>query len=221
MFSRQLLILSVLSVVSSAAHPGVIFVDDDNCPGPGSGTVVDPFCSIQSAIDAAVDADEIVVAPGTYFEAIDFLGKAVTLRSSDGPDVTTIDAGGPGGLGTVVTCENGEGADTVLQGLTITGGNEFFGGGMSNVGSSPTVTNCTFTGNLIEGIRNTTSTPVLTNCVLWGNYEQILDNPPFLTTVNCSNVQGGWSGRVRTTLTPIRSLPAQATAASSGRFGVR
>ena len=41
----------------------------------------------------AVNGDEIVVAPGTYNELIDFLGKAITLRASDGPDLTVIDAG--------------------------------------------------------------------------------------------------------------------------------
>ena len=45
---------------------------------------VGPGDSIQTATDTAVDTDEIVVAPGTYFETIDFLGKAITLRSSDG-----------------------------------------------------------------------------------------------------------------------------------------
>ncbi len=49
---------------------------------------VGPGDSIQAAIDAAVDGDEIVVFPGTYFETINFLGKAITLRSSDGAGVT-------------------------------------------------------------------------------------------------------------------------------------
>lgn len=70
------------------------------------------YPTIQQAIDAAVDGDEIIVAPGTYREAINLLGKAIHLHSSDGPDVTTIDAAG---LGTsVVTCAAGEGPDTIL-----------------------------------------------------------------------------------------------------------
>ncbi len=70
------------------------------------GTQVDPYCSIQTAIDSAVDTDEIVVAPGTYFETINFLGKAIWLHSSDGPEVTIIDAQQSG---SVVTCQGGEG----------------------------------------------------------------------------------------------------------------
>ena len=117
----------------------------------GGTTVADiinvgPGDSIQAAIDAAVDGDEIIVAPGTYFETINFLGKAVTVRSSDGPGVTVIDAQGSG---SVVTCGSGEGPDTVLDGFTITGGNGtgIGGGGMFDSGSSPTVTNCSFSGN--------------------------------------------------------------------------
>ncbi len=37
---------------------------------------------------------DVVVAPGTYFETLDTLGNAITLRSSDGPQVTIIDATG-------------------------------------------------------------------------------------------------------------------------------
>ncbi len=47
-------------VLFSTAHADMIFVDAGNCPGPGSGTLVDPYCSIQTAIDNAVDTDEIV-----------------------------------------------------------------------------------------------------------------------------------------------------------------
>jgi len=115
--------------------------------------VPEDYLTIQGAIDAATDGDEIIVAPGTYFEAINFLGKAVYLHSSDGPDVTTIDATG---LETsVVTCDSSESSDTVLEGFTITGGigtvvfypGYFHGGGMYNHNSSPAINNCTFTGN--------------------------------------------------------------------------
>ena len=102
------------------------------------------YPTIQEAIDAAVEGDEVIVAAGTYVELIDFLGKAITLRSADGPTVTTID----GNLaGTVVICRSGEGPDTILVGFTITRGAAPSGAGMRIVDSSPTVENCTFRQN--------------------------------------------------------------------------
>ena len=83
--------------------------------------VPEDFATIQACIDAAVSGvDECAVASGTYHETINFLGKAITVRSSGGADVTTIDATGLGG--SVVTCASGEGPNTVLDGFTITGG---------------------------------------------------------------------------------------------------
>ena len=53
---------------------------------------VNPGDSIQSAIDGANNGDEIEVSSGTYYEAINFKGKAVRLYSSGGPDITIINA---------------------------------------------------------------------------------------------------------------------------------
>ena len=138
--------------------------------------MAEPYCSIQTAIDNAVDMDEIVVAPGTYFEAINFLGKAITLRSSDGPEVTTID--GTGNFH-VVQCVSDEGANTVLSGFVITGGNangggdDDHGGGMVNNRGSPTVANCTFSENTARinggGMYNAGSSPTVNDCTFSGN----------------------------------------------------
>jgi hypothetical protein len=84
---KKLFAAVTVLAVSTAQAGVVIHVDAANCPGPGSGSVRDPYCSIQTAIDNAVDTDEIVVVPGTYFGDINFLGKAITLRSSDTAEV--------------------------------------------------------------------------------------------------------------------------------------
>jgi hypothetical protein len=134
-------LLAVAAMLSPRAGAATTwYVDDDNCPGPGSGTEADPFCSIQSAIMDAADGDEIIVAAGTYFETVNLVGKAVTLRSSAGPQDTVIDAQGNG---TVVI---GAGA-AVLDGFTITGGWADNGGGMLNSSGSPTVVDCRFVNN--------------------------------------------------------------------------
>ncbi len=82
--------------------------------------VPDDYATIQGALDAALDGDEIVVGAGRYEEAIDFLGKAMNLHSELGRLVTTIDATGLDA--SVVSCASGEGQDTILEGFTITGG---------------------------------------------------------------------------------------------------
>ena len=86
-------ILMLVMLGGSVSAQTTWHVDDDNCPGPGTGSVVDPFCSIQDAIDAAVDGDAIEVQPGLYFETINFNGKAVTLFSASGNPFDTIIGG--------------------------------------------------------------------------------------------------------------------------------
>ncbi|UCE60917.1 MAG: right-handed parallel beta-helix repeat-containing protein, partial [Phycisphaerales bacterium] len=87
------------------------------------------------------------------------------------------------------TCENsyhvvtadGTDATAVLDGFTVTGGNadaaaysHSYGGGMYNESGSPTVTNCTFSGNSAAthggGMYNyNNSIPTVINCVFTGN----------------------------------------------------
>ena len=69
------------------------------------------YVSIQAAINDANDGDEIEASPGTYYEAINFKGKAVRLYSSGGHDVTTVDGSG---AYHVVQCVSGEDANTIL-----------------------------------------------------------------------------------------------------------
>ena len=138
------------------------------------------FATIQAAIDAAKDGDLILVAPGTYGEAINLLGKAIELRSELGSAVTVIDGKSLGS--SVITCVNGESADTVIDGFTIRGGTGTFldppfagfsGGGMLNIDSSPTVQNCLFIDNSTTmrggGICNIASSPIVSLCVFDGN----------------------------------------------------
>lgn len=168
--------------------------------------------TIQAGIDAASGSDEVVVAPGTYNEVINFNGKAITLRSSDGADATTID--GTGLNDSVVKCVSGEGLDTVLDGFTISGGtgdhpwgpeNSTAGGGMFNGNaSSPTVIDCRFMGNsatLGGAVYNReNSGPTLTNCSFITNsaddggavFNQ--DSSPQIINCNFETNESGQSG---------------------------
>lgn len=126
--------------------------------------------TIQGAIDAAVDGDQVIVAPGTYGESIDLLGKEISVRSSSGAASTTIDAGG---TDVVVRCESGETAASQLIGFTITGGAAVAGAGLSVVSSNPSIVDCVFTGNVASNtggaIRNFESSPTISGCQFVGN----------------------------------------------------
>ncbi len=68
-----LIALFSLFLVCCMAGPSMaadIHVDDDTCPAQGSGTVADPYCSIQTAISIAAGGDRVLVHPGTYAERI-------------------------------------------------------------------------------------------------------------------------------------------------------
>lgn len=93
--------------------------------------------TIQDAIGIAVNGDSVLVAPGTYVENIDFLGKAITVESEQGADATVVDGGG---IDTVVIFSSGESRSATLRGFTVTnGGGALSGGGIRISGSSPTI----------------------------------------------------------------------------------
>ncbi len=87
--------------------------------------------TIQSAINASTDGDTVLVADGTYFENINFRGKAIVVASHfliDGDaahiDSTIINGSQPThpDSGSVVIFVSGEDTTSVLYGFTITGG---------------------------------------------------------------------------------------------------
>ena len=135
---------------------------DDGSPieagDTGIYSVPGEFDTIQSAIDAAEDGRVIRVAPGVYTEQVDFQGKAITIESTDGPEVTIIDGSGFA-AGSVVTFANGEGLDSVLRGFTIANGtvgtrlqkgDPSAGGGIIVNEASPTIESCVIRDNGAE-----------------------------------------------------------------------
>jgi hypothetical protein len=130
------------------------------------------YATIQAAIVAANDSDEIVVAAGTYNERIDFLGKAITVRSSNGAASTVIDGGA---AGRVVTFATGETSSAVLDGFTIRNGRttNADGAGIYVSSASPTIVNNIITDNHAQGygsgIAVNLGSPVIQNNVIRNN----------------------------------------------------
>src|SRR5437867_3374851 len=121
------------------------------------------YPTIQSAINASVNGDTVLVAPGSYLENIVFRGKRIVVTSryalnSDPAYIlsTIINGSSPShpDSGSCVRFVNNEDSSAVLQGFTLTGGygtlwddehgpgNHYWeGGGVLIALSSPTIKN--------------------------------------------------------------------------------
>ncbi len=118
-------------------------------PEPVVRHVPAQYGTIQAAINACNDLDTVMVASGTYNEAIDFLGKNIVVTSSGGADVTTIH--GVYRSRPVVYFQSGEPKGAELSGFTITFGQK---SGIYIYRSSPTVKDCIITGNYSQDSRS-------------------------------------------------------------------
>lgn len=117
--------------------------------------VPDNYVTIQEAIAAAEDGFTVIVRPGEYHEHdIDFLGKAITVQSTDPVDsavvATTIVDGDS--MGSVFLFQSGENSTSKLAGFTIRGGLAETGAGI-RCASSPTIMHNIITSNhaTVEG----------------------------------------------------------------------
>ena len=86
-----------------------------------------PYTSIQAAITDSANGDTVLVSDGHYSGLIDFLGRAITVRSRNGAGVTVINGHD---AGTVVSFISGEGPASVFDGFTVVGGQATDGGGI-------------------------------------------------------------------------------------------
>ena len=91
------------------------------------------YPTIQQGIDASTNGDTVLVAEGTYYERIDFTGKAILVASGyiySGDTLqiqnTIIDADtsiiGIDNMGSVVCFVSGEDSLSVIRGFTIKNG---------------------------------------------------------------------------------------------------
>jgi hypothetical protein len=168
--------------------------------GGGVHHVPADFPTIQAAADAAAPGDTVVVADGVYKGAgnrdVDMRGKALVIRSANGPDHCVIDCEGSyDNPHRAFQFSSGESRAARVEGFTIRGGatppgaiaDTFNGGAILVVDSSPTIAGCTF-------VENT--------CGCWGGAVYARGGSPLIESClfleNTADDDGGaffcWSG---------------------------
>ncbi|MCF7810989.1 choice-of-anchor D domain-containing protein, partial [bacterium] len=157
----------------------IILLGSGIAPRDHSLDVPDDYGTIQEAINAAEDADTVLVQPGTYTENIDFSGKAIIVASTflttgDYQAIQNTIIDGDQNGASIVTISNGEPAEAMLIGFTLTNGNADFGVGILCNGASPTLENLIIHGNAADRwgggmIAYNNATPTLSNVTIYGN----------------------------------------------------
>lgn len=110
------------------------------------------FATIQEAVNASVDGDVIELCDGTFTgdgnRDVDFVGKAVTVRSQSGNPANCIIncQGEPGDEHRAFALQSGE-SDARIEGITVTGGYITAGAGILIRGADASIANCVFSGN--------------------------------------------------------------------------
>lgn len=157
LFTRPLAMAALFAVAAAAARAETLRVPAD-------------YPTIQAALTAAQDGDDVLVADGVYRgphnRGLNFRGRAVVLRSENGPANCTIDCSGQD-YGIVF--DDRETLATLVDGFTITRAGMGFSGIFCQR-SSPTIRNCIISegaGPAIECICG--ATPAIEDCALVDN----------------------------------------------------
>ncbi len=150
-------------VVSATDKAGNEAINDNNglcyaftTDGPRDIYVPSEYPNIQEAINRAWDSSTIHLADGIYTgpgnRDVDFISRAVTVKSENGPENCIIDCNGSqGDPHFAFIFKNNEDANSVIDGLTIKNGfydTPQYGGAITCLLSSPTITRCIIRDNI-------------------------------------------------------------------------
>lgn len=144
-----LFVITISLCVATQGFGGRIGVvaSDGKKAGSVASAGTDRTISIQSQIDAASDGDIILLEKGRFDGPIDFRGKRITIRGV-GPETVLV---GPSD-GSAVRFTSGEGRGSVLESLTVTGGNAVNGGGIHVTNAAPTLQRLVIFNNRASGL---------------------------------------------------------------------
>ena len=185
------------------------------------------YSTVQSAIAAASANDTVLVSPGTYYENINFHGKAIVVKGNGTAESIIIDGSQPvySDSASVVKFCNGEGQSSILDGFTLTGGtgtntdNGMIGGGIFMFdNAAPQIKNCIIKNNIASlggAIGQWSSTglggePHISYCTIFNNSAGAYGGGIWLSAsngsiTNCTVVKNFASDGSNITLTSFAS----------------
>jgi len=173
-----------------------IYVDVTNTSGVEDGSQNHPYNTIQEGLDAADNGDTVVVADGNYSgtgnKNLDFKGKAIYLKSKNGPESCVIDCE-HNGRGFYF--HSGEGHDSVVHGFTIQRGagweSTLSGAAICCSGASPTII-----GNIMQNAVSNDD-PYLQYYVTHGGGVYCSSSSAIIQgNIICNNQAGGSGGGI-------------------------
>ncbi len=183
-------IIAMMSVLTAMSHAETYVLNPD-----GTGDAP----NIQAALEVSEDGDVIELTDGTYigegYYNIDFLGKAVTIRSQSGnvsACILTLESVPEDRRAFIL--QSNEGASSVLEGLTFQGWSSEFGSGVviKIVGAMPTIRGCVFhsngSGSAISAVSN--SNPLIENCVFSNNIDYSMGSLAAAMSLGAATVRG-------------------------------
>ncbi len=162
------------------------------------------FRTINKAVAVAENGDKILVWPGIYQldQPLDFLGKAIKIKSAADPAILTC----PHGI--AVEFNSAEGPNSVLANFVITNSSIaiYIISDRPALKASPTLTNLTVAGNYVGLYADDISRPAVSNCIFYDNSDLDLICSA-RTSVRYSCIQDGFTGIGNITDSPLFADP--------------
>ncbi len=175
----------------------VIYVSTTGNDVTGDGSAMNPFATIQFAINASADGDSVILMPGTYAGDSNrdiIINKDIILRAENGPESTIIDC-----QGSVEEPHRGFISVKVLEGFTIRGGYakgqdylDNCGGAIRRLVDSNVVKNCIFENNFAQYNGGAV--------FCWNNSHILIENCSFINNTAISRGGGIFSQSVSDTV---------------------
>lgn len=222
--------VAIIVVIAASAFGDDYYVDgtngtDDTSHGGSTGTGAwkTVTYALAQVTGSSANPHTIHIAAGTYTphtngEAFPLTMEDYVSLSGEDQDTTILDAWR--GANHVLYCDNVD--DSTIENLTIKGGythsaNQYtdtYGAGLFCNYSSPTLANCTITGNEVRtygwagvggGMCCLYSSPTLTNCTISGNRASedgggiawFYGSPTLINCTISGNYAPGWGGGIR------------------------